>query len=335
MTDPIITVQLTTYNRPVLVQRAINSLLAQTYPHIRILVCDNGSNDESRSVVQSLAGRDDRIIYSYYKDNKEGANNVLNEIKKIDTPFFSFLSDDDWLLPNFFEDALKEFERHPDCGYVSLATRIVDLAGHTIRKPAHYQRWAGYYKPPQGAVMILQGGVVNYTGILFRKELLKNIGLWNNICVVNDVVFELAGALEFPVYISSTEGAVFTHHNESLSTITPLHFVWPCYLERIAALTKYCDHHPQIKEYITSKLFQRLKSRLLWTGIAWLYRREPQTTKRIIQILREQFGYQKPDCWILAFFYLSYCLQRGITVSMLKGIIESKPQIVALIDYVG
>ena len=335
MTDPLISIQLTTYNRSGLVQRAINSLLTQTYPHIRILVCDNGSSDATGPVIRRITEKDRRVIYTYYPENKEGLKNVTAEINKIDTPYFSFLSDDDWLLPNFFEDALKEFKRHPECGFVALNTRMVDTTGRTIRKSAQYQRWEGYYKPPHGAVMILEGGFLTWTGILFRKELIKNIRLWDKICIINDLSYELAGALEFPISVSAKEGAVFTHHHESFSTTTPLHYVWPCYLESIAAVNKYCVRYPAIKEYVNAKLMQRLRRRLLWTGMAGLYRRDAKTAHHVIQILREQFGYKRTECWILACFCLLYDVRPEIAVSVLRGIIRNKPRLVSIMDYIG
>ena len=45
MSPPTVTAIIPTYRRPRLVRRAIESVLAQTYPHVRVLVCDNASGD--------------------------------------------------------------------------------------------------------------------------------------------------------------------------------------------------------------------------------------------------------------------------------------------------
>ncbi len=55
MQGPQITTVIPTYRRPKLLRRAIESVLAQTYPHLKVTVFDNASGDETPEVVAELA----------------------------------------------------------------------------------------------------------------------------------------------------------------------------------------------------------------------------------------------------------------------------------------
>ena len=50
--EPTITTVIPTYRRPELLQRAIRSVLDQSYPHFKICVYDNASNDRTPDVVK-------------------------------------------------------------------------------------------------------------------------------------------------------------------------------------------------------------------------------------------------------------------------------------------
>ena len=61
-----ISVIIPTYNRSSLVKEAVDSVLAQTFNDLEVLIADDGSTDDTRSVIEAI--QDNRIKY-YYKDN--------------------------------------------------------------------------------------------------------------------------------------------------------------------------------------------------------------------------------------------------------------------------
>jgi len=74
-TEPLISVIIPTYNRAHLITRAINSVLTQTYQKFELLIIDDGSTDDTESIVKSF--RDPRIFYFKEKENK-GVLSALN-----------------------------------------------------------------------------------------------------------------------------------------------------------------------------------------------------------------------------------------------------------------
>ncbi len=59
--NPTVTAIIATFNRAALLSNAIESVLNQTFTDFELLVIDNGSSDNTRSVVESY--KDDRVVY--------------------------------------------------------------------------------------------------------------------------------------------------------------------------------------------------------------------------------------------------------------------------------
>ncbi len=67
--NPLVSVVIPTYNRGYRIERAINSVLAQTYKNFEIIIVDDGSTDNTKKVVEKYLKTDERIKY-FYQENK-------------------------------------------------------------------------------------------------------------------------------------------------------------------------------------------------------------------------------------------------------------------------
>ena len=94
---PRVSVVITTYNRAILLPRAVNSVLAQTYPDYEIVIVDDCSTDSTPDVIRSFA--DTRIRSFKHKQNR-GVSAARNTgIANARGEYISFLDDDDEWLP--------------------------------------------------------------------------------------------------------------------------------------------------------------------------------------------------------------------------------------------
>src|ERR1035437_6506077 len=108
MANPLITTIIPTFRRPLLLRRAIISVLSQTLCDLRVCVYDNASNDETETTVRSLQSIDSRIDY-YRHPLDIGAINHFNfGLGKVESKYFSFLSDDDFLLTEIGRASCRE-----------------------------------------------------------------------------------------------------------------------------------------------------------------------------------------------------------------------------------
>lgn len=221
----IITTVIPTYKRPQMLKRAIKSALAQTYPHIRVCVYDNASHDETEQVVLQFA--DPRIVYFRHEATMPAPENFQFGLKRVQTPFFSILADDDVLLPNFYETALNALKSSPEALFFVGSTIDVHENGNVISANALKWPREGLWNPPEGLYQVVQY-YVNWAGTLFRKEVLTDVNIDPNLTAIDlDFVTRLAAIK--PFVFSKMPSALFVHHKQSYSSQCGAKLVWPGY----------------------------------------------------------------------------------------------------------
>jgi glycosyltransferase involved in cell wall biosynthesis len=132
------TVIITTYNRQHLLPRAIKSVLDQTFPDFELLVIDNGSTDETPSVVRGI--RDDRVRYVRNPrptGSCDGPRNLGIGMAK--GRFVAFLDDDDIWYPERLEKVKRAFDEHPDVSCVC-HNEMRNVSG-TLDRVLRYGPW--------------------------------------------------------------------------------------------------------------------------------------------------------------------------------------------------
>jgi glycosyltransferase involved in cell wall biosynthesis len=107
-----------TYQRPTLLKRAIESVLAQTHEDWVLVVADDGSGDDTEKVIRSYRDQEKRIIASPGKENL-GVNAARNRALELllmrdDVHVLTLLDDDDYFLPETLQNAALQFECHPE-----------------------------------------------------------------------------------------------------------------------------------------------------------------------------------------------------------------------------
>jgi glycosyltransferase involved in cell wall biosynthesis len=183
--NPMVTTIIPTYRRPELLRRAVLSALAQEGVALQVCIYDNASGDSTGDVVAELARKDSRVKYFCHQENMGGLANFQFGLKSVTTPFFSFLSDDDVLLPGFYSNAVGSLEDWPEAAFWCGVTALMTPAGvlHTARV-ADWPR-EGVYLPPDGLLQMIKGSMPCWTGALFRKSVMDLVGPLNDQFVRN------------------------------------------------------------------------------------------------------------------------------------------------------
>src|SRR5581483_2569691 len=123
----LVSVIITAYNDAEYLREAVQSALAQTYPHIEVIVVDDGSTDHTREVCESLGAR---VRYFYQEnDGTQGIAARGQAILQSRGYYIAFLDQDDRWLPTKIEQQIAMFERYPDAGVVFTAYRLIDERG--------------------------------------------------------------------------------------------------------------------------------------------------------------------------------------------------------------
>lgn len=98
----LISVIVPIYNIKEYLERCIDSILAQTYQNIEVLMVDDGSTDGTSELVDEIALKDSRIRV-FHKENG-GSSSARNlAMREAKGQYFSFIDSDDYIEPDMME----------------------------------------------------------------------------------------------------------------------------------------------------------------------------------------------------------------------------------------
>ena len=121
-TAPTVSVIMPTYNLARFIGHAIRSVLGQTCQHFELIIVDDGSTDDTRSVVAPFA---ERVRY-HYRSNGGVAAARNTGLAMAKGAFVTLLDADDLYEPDFLRTMLATFGAHPEAGAVYCGYRHVD-----------------------------------------------------------------------------------------------------------------------------------------------------------------------------------------------------------------
>lgn len=108
--QPLVSVYIPTKNRVALLERAIHSVLSQTYKNIELIVIDDGSSDETPMLLAKLASQFKKLKFVSLTQSK-GAPAARNyALKLAKGQLITGLDDDDFFLPKRIEHLVANFD---------------------------------------------------------------------------------------------------------------------------------------------------------------------------------------------------------------------------------
>jgi glycosyltransferase involved in cell wall biosynthesis len=214
MDHPTITTVIPTYRRPKLIRRAIESVLVQTYRNVQVCVHDNASDDETEAAVREYARHDQRVQYFKNPSNVGAVRNVIKGIAAVTTDHYSLLSDDDFLLPSFYEEAISAFQEYPEIGFACAPVVKIDLLSGKV-SPLNGDWQTGLYAPSVPVATRMMESHFVSTGVVFRKNIRELIGCFD--LSGNDRLYMTLASAAVPFMVLSGIGAGLTLHPASHS----------------------------------------------------------------------------------------------------------------------
>jgi glycosyltransferase involved in cell wall biosynthesis len=145
MPEPLVSVVITTFNRPDYLKLALASAVNQTYRKLEIIVQDNHSSTDPRSIVEAF---DDPRIRYYRNDENIGlTRNMLHALGRAGGEFVAHLCDDDVWDPEFIAELVAPLMENPDAVVAFCDHHIIDFAGkidpNTSARVSQYYGRAG------------------------------------------------------------------------------------------------------------------------------------------------------------------------------------------------
>jgi glycosyltransferase involved in cell wall biosynthesis len=168
MSNTQISVVVPTYNRAQLLPRTIDSVLNQTLADFELIIVDDGSTDDTPSVIESYD--DDRLTYIQFDENR-GANAARNAgIRNANAPYVSFLDSDDEFDATHLEVVVSHLESLPKrVGGVYTSQRFVEDGQEVDQFIARKE-----FTAPEQVLRDYQAG--GFPGWTFRTAVFDDVG---------------------------------------------------------------------------------------------------------------------------------------------------------------
>jgi glycosyltransferase involved in cell wall biosynthesis len=175
--DGLVSTIIPVHNRPRLLGEAVQSVLAQTYRPIEIVIVDDGSTDKTPAVASQLAQENPAIVRVVGIEN--GGPGVAREAGRriVRGEFLQYLDSDDLLAPTKFKIQVAALAASPECGAAYGHTRAYSIGGMPFEKPWKRtgERIATMFPS------FLESRWWDTSSPLFRRDLCDRAGPWTNL----------------------------------------------------------------------------------------------------------------------------------------------------------
>jgi len=170
---PRVSVIMPVYNGEAFIAHAIQSVIAQTYPHWELIVVDDGSTDGTSSIVAGFS--DSRIRY-IYQENQGLAAARNTGIRAVRGDYVAFLDADDEWYPQFLARCALVMQASERPSLAGVYTSFVHIDENGDMLP---QSGNSIVAPQALHARLLEGGFFPPHAALVRADVVKAIGMFD------------------------------------------------------------------------------------------------------------------------------------------------------------
>ncbi len=182
---PVVTVVIASYNHAPYVEASIESVLAQTYPNIELLVVDDGSTDDSVERIRCLQAR---RRFDFCAQQNRGLTRTLNEaIGRSKGDFLAPFGSDDIMLPDRIAQQVAYMLDKPEVGICGGNIEFIDADGVPYPDAEQKQRDVAAQHIDFDDVFLQRKPIPPTATLMFRKDVLQKVGGFNPDIRLEDV----------------------------------------------------------------------------------------------------------------------------------------------------
>ncbi len=209
--NPLISVIIPCYNHGRYLQDAFDSVYSQYYPHIEIVVVDDGSTDETKEAAEK--NKDVKYIYQTNKGLSSARNTGVKNSKG---DLLIFLDADDWLLPDAIATNLFFLKDHPESAFVSGGYKLV-FADAKKNKETSYEVNDDHY------IHFLQSNFIGmHAAVMYQKWVFDEFDFKETLRSCEDYDLYLRISKKYPVFHHTKIIAAYRMHGSNMSSNIPM-----------------------------------------------------------------------------------------------------------------
>ena len=153
---PKLSIGIPVFNGQSLLQKLLDSLLAQTFRDFEILICDNASSDRTPQICREYVRNDSRVYYVRNQRNL-GAVANFNRVFELSTaPLFKWAAHDDLYHETYLDACVRLLEENPDVVLAHTGTAFINEKGELLGYNWWFASFAPYQNPKYVVIVTVQ-----------------------------------------------------------------------------------------------------------------------------------------------------------------------------------
>ena len=185
--QPKISIMVPIWNMEEYLDKCLNSIVNQTYKNLEIICINNGSTDKSGEILEKYAAKDPRIVAITQEHTPLSIErNVF--LDTLTGEYLTFVDADDWLEPDVYEKAMKNFQNDADIDMVVYPAQVYKKFddGRMIKFNENF-----YNFPMRGKHLLSDAKIfTNMSRVIWNKVFKTSIIKENNIkFLVNEYTY--------------------------------------------------------------------------------------------------------------------------------------------------
>lgn len=204
---PLVSVVITCYNHGTYLPKAIESVYAQSYRHFEVIVVDDGSLDDTKTVCSNYP----EVNYVYQENAGLSAARNMGT-KHINGDYVVFLDADDWLLDEALEINLNHLQSNNNAAFVA--------GGYVLYWESNGKTWTIQREVTENHYCkLLEGNIIGmHATVMYRSWVFENFAYDTALRYCEDYDFYLRIARSFPMIHHTRLIAVYRQHGNNMSS---------------------------------------------------------------------------------------------------------------------
>ena len=266
---PLVSAIIPGYNCAQYIERAINSVLDQTYPNIECIVVNDGSADETGAVARRFGSRITVI------DQKNGGASAARNtgITHATGELIAFLDADDYWLPEKITKQVEVMHSHPDVVLVSTGFASHNAASAVEdASPTSTIESSSPTLPPlevhEDFLPLFRDPYLGTPTVMVRRSRIDEAGVFDTtLPIAEDVEFFFRMCIGH-AYARINETLIKIHHRpDSLCRTEPGYQINLAVIDRLALLNPaFHDQHPEEFQRARITLYERWAGECIYRG---------------------------------------------------------------------
>jgi glycosyltransferase involved in cell wall biosynthesis len=133
------------WNGEAFLSEAIESILAQTYGDLELVISDNASTDATSEICRTYAKLDTRVRYIRQETNIGAASNHNEVLRRSSGHYFKWAAHDDVLAPEFVRECVRVLDNDEAVVLCSPGTVLINEDGSTVDYSPEYKAMVDSY----------------------------------------------------------------------------------------------------------------------------------------------------------------------------------------------